>query len=183
MGVIGFVLTIPHPRARGENVGFRTAHHCVADTPPCAWGKRTGLGERDERNRHTPVRVGKTARSPLRWKHKPPHPRARGENNLHTRTGVCPRPVVCIQTGTQPPHAHGGVSTCNNCKSRYTIGGQVKELPLNVRNWTCERCGTTHDRDVNAAMNILAVGLTERLNACGEHVSLSTSSDGFSGVR
>lgn len=43
---------------------------------------------------------------------------------------------------------------------------------LSVREWTC-RCGATHDRDLNAAKNILAAGRAERLNACGELVSLS----------
>jgi putative transposase len=42
--------------------------------------------------------------------------------------------------------------------------------PLHVREWTC-LCGVTHDRDVNAAMNILAAGRAERLNACGGTVS------------
>lgn len=31
-------------------------------------------------------------------------------------------------------------------------------LPLNVRTWECERCGITHDRDVNAAINLKAAG-------------------------
>ena len=39
--------------------------------------------------------------------------------------------------------------------------------PLGVRTWTCTACGTVHDRDVNAARNILALGRRERLNACG----------------
>jgi putative transposase len=42
--------------------------------------------------------------------------------------------------------------------------------PLHVRSWTCAACGTRHDRDVNAARNILAAGRAERLNACGGDV-------------
>lgn len=40
--------------------------------------------------------------------------------------------------------------TCSNC------GFKVDELPLNVRNWICPNCNTTHDRDINASLNILA---------------------------
>ncbi|MFE6923656.1 RNA-guided endonuclease InsQ/TnpB family protein [Nocardia sp. NPDC057663] len=41
--------------------------------------------------------------------------------------------------------------------------------PLSVRTWTC-RCGAIHDRDMNAARNILAAGQAERRNACGAQV-------------
>ncbi|WP_425824757.1 RNA-guided endonuclease InsQ/TnpB family protein [Streptomyces fractus] len=46
--------------------------------------------------------------------------------------------------------------------------GTLREkMPLSVRTWTCD-CGTTHDRDVNAAKNLLAVGRT--VTACGAGV-------------
>ena len=49
--------------------------------------------------------------------------------------------------------------TCSNCYQR------VSSLPLDVRHWTCPSCGTSHDRDVNAAQNLKAEGL--RLLALG----------------
>ena len=38
--------------------------------------------------------------------------------------------------------------------------------PLSVRQWACGACGTVHDRDVNAAKNILAAGRADNPNAC-----------------
>ena len=38
--------------------------------------------------------------------------------------------------------------------------------PLSIREWDCAACGMTHDRDVNAARNILAAGRADRLNGC-----------------
>ncbi|MFB9247106.1 RNA-guided endonuclease InsQ/TnpB family protein [Sphaerisporangium melleum] len=48
-------------------------------------------------------------------------------------------------------------------------GAVAGSMPLNVRSWTC-LCGAAHDRDVNAAINILAAGRADRLNACGDQV-------------
>jgi putative transposase len=42
--------------------------------------------------------------------------------------------------------------------------------PLSVRQWACAACGTAHDRDVNAARNVLALGRRESLNARGGQV-------------
>ena len=41
-------------------------------------------------------------------------------------------------------------------------GNIFKELKLSDRVWTCEKCGTTHDRDENAAKNIKTFGLKTR---------------------
>ncbi len=52
---------------------------------------------------------------------------------------------------------------------RCSICGHVlNSLPLAARRWTCPECGTHHDRDVNAAKNVLAAGLA--VNACGEAI-------------
>ena len=45
--------------------------------------------------------------------------------------------------------------TCSKCQ--YILD----ELRLDQRQWTCPKCGITHDRDVNAARNLLAEGLRQ----------------------
>ncbi len=47
-------------------------------------------------------------------------------------------------------------------------GHVLDSLSLDTRRWICPACGSAHDRDVNAAKNILAVGLT--VSAYGEAV-------------
>jgi putative transposase len=55
--------------------------------------------------------------------------------------------------------------TCSGC------GHRDGPKPLGIRAWRCPACGMVHDRDVNAARNILvAAGLAETLTACGGHV-------------
>ncbi|MFD0510016.1 RNA-guided endonuclease InsQ/TnpB family protein [Streptomyces aureus] len=58
---------------------------------------------------------------------------------------------------------------CSSC------GALADEMPLSVRTWTCD-CGTTHDRDVNAAKNLLAAG--RAVTACGAGVRPQRSSPG-----
>ncbi len=54
--------------------------------------------------------------------------------------------------------------TCSAC------GHRMNAMPLTIRRWRCPVCVTMHDRDHNAALNILAAGRAERLNACGAQV-------------
>jgi len=52
---------------------------------------------------------------------------------------------------------------CSSC------GHIVDGLPLDIRSWTCPKCNALHDRDRNAAINVLAAGLA--VSAFGENVS------------
>src|SRR5690606_32061732 len=45
--------------------------------------------------------------------------------------------------------------TCSKC------GHVAEKMPLNVREWSCPKCGVSHDRDVNAAINILSAGTVD----------------------
>ena len=73
---------------------------------------------------------------------------------------------------------------CGHC------GHVVDKLPLDIREWDCPECGTHHDRDINAAHNILAAGLA--VIVCGANVrpdghksigQLRKASKGDAGVR
>ena len=57
---------------------------------------------------------------------------------------------------------HPSSKKCSCC------GHVLDRLPLGVRHWTCPACKAEHDRDVNAARNILAAGLA--VAACGPDV-------------
>ena len=43
-----------------------------------------------------------------------------------------------------------------------TCGTINKELQLSDRSWTCQSCSSTHDRDMNAAINIKNFGLRNK---------------------
>ena len=59
--------------------------------------------------------------------------------------------------------------TCSKCGNIY------KELKLSERSWTCQNCGTQHDRDLNAAINIKEFGLKTLSSERGKVKSAETS--------
>ncbi|MBW4048104.1 MAG: IS200/IS605 family element transposase accessory protein TnpB [Proteobacteria bacterium] len=63
-----------------------------------------------------------------------------------------------------------GIDRWYPSSKRCSVCGHTKTtMPLSVRTWACPECGTTHDRDINAARNVLAAGLA--VSAHGETVS------------
>jgi putative transposase len=58
--------------------------------------------------------------------------------------------------------------TCSAC------GHLLAQLSLSTRHWTCPSCRARHDRDINAAKNILAAGLA--VSACGAGIRLQGTS-------
>ncbi len=53
-------------------------------------------------------------------------------------------------------------------KRCFDCGHILDSLTLDIRHWTCPACGVQHDRDINAAKNIVAAG--QAVLACGEAV-------------
>ena len=47
--------------------------------------------------------------------------------------------------------------TCSCCRV-ISDNSPKGRAGLGIREWTCLNCGTIHDRDINAAKNILALG-------------------------
>lgn len=64
--------------------------------------------------------------------------------------------------------------TCSNC------GHKEDKMPLSVREWTCPSCGSKHDRDLNASINILKEGwrnLTSQELTSAEYVDYGCGVD------
>lgn len=67
--------------------------------------------------------------------------------------------------------------TCSHC------GHLLAQLSLSTRAWTCPRCRTRHDRDINAAKNILAAGRAVARNAPGNACGADVRQQGTSLLR
>ena len=59
--------------------------------------------------------------------------------------------------------------TCSEC------GYQLDKLDLSIREWTCFDCDVRHDRDVNAAKNVLKRGIFEeaKMGICKTYLKKS----------
>ncbi len=67
------------------------------------------------------------------------------------------------RTIVKVPTTYPSSQLCSKCGHKYSF-----TKCLGVRRWICPECGTTHDRDINAARNILSKGI-EILTKDGTH--------------
>jgi putative transposase len=81
----------------------------------------------------------------------------------------------CLWYGSQlvvAPRMYPSSKMCSRC------GYTKRELSLAEREYHCEQCGLKIDRDLNAALNLVAASWSETENACGEDVRLIADSPG-----
>jgi putative transposase len=64
----------------------------------------------------------------------------------------------CTASGRQFLEVPSKYST-KTCAACGSLSGPIGYAGLRVRQWVCAVCGTAHDRDVNAAVNILVAGV------------------------
>lgn len=62
-------------------------------------------------------------------------------------------------------HFYASSKTCSGC------GHKLETLPLSVREWLCPACGSVHNRDLNAAINLKNMAVSSTVAACGEEGS------------
>jgi putative transposase len=67
--------------------------------------------------------------------------------------------------------------TCSAC------GHLLDDLSLSARRWRCPSCGARHDRDINAAKNILAAGLAVARGSLGDACGAGVRHPGTSRVQ
>ena len=62
------------------------------------------------------------------------------------------------------PRYYASSKTCSPC------GYILEDMPLHIRAWSCPNCEVRHDRDINAAINLLKIytGSSPGMYACGD---------------
>lgn len=86
---------------------------------------------------------------------------------LESKAQMYGREVIIINRWTPTSQA------CSSC------GVRDGKKTLDVRSWKCSSCGSVHDRDVNAAINILAAGLADNPNGRGATHQTSSEAAGY----
>jgi putative transposase len=87
------------------------------------------------------------------------------DQNPCTTEKAAQRGVTLMEANTFFPSS----KTCSAC------GAKTKRLPLAVRTWVCPECGTHHDRDLNAAVNLKHLAASSAVTACGEFFASDSS--------
>lgn len=64
----------------------------------------------------------------------------------------------------QIPMFYASTQICSNCDEKSEV-----RLKLHIRKWECPNCGSIHDRDVNAAKNILKYASTNEITYTVEY--------------
>lgn len=72
---------------------------------------------------------------------------------LHYKALMYNTPIHILKA----PRWYPSTQICANCNSKREV-----RLHLNERSWTCNYCGASHDRDINAAQNLLKQVLSSR---------------------
>ena len=90
---------------------------------------------------------------------------------LDYKTGKAGRHLIVIDRW------YPSSKTCSAC------GHLLAELSLKTRHWQCPSCRTRHDRDINAAKNILAAGLAVAGGNPGDACGADVRHPGSSRVR
>ena len=62
------------------------------------------------------------------------------------------------------PRYYPSSKVCSDC------GFKVEKMPLSIREWDCQMCNSSHDRDINAAKNLLKyyTESSSGIYACGD---------------
>jgi putative transposase len=82
-----------------------------------------------------------------------------------------------LQYGRQVMVINRWLPTSQVCS---TCGHRDGKKELSIREWQCPSCAAVHDRDINAALNILAAGLAESQNGRGAaHKSTALVAAGY----